>query len=82
MQYPKDQGGMAIPRSFTYFMSVQLQYLTGWDLPVVDDPSRTLLIHSILEYSAMSQMEMGLPGISPDCPTVQLLLKLWVELKR
>lgn len=44
LQYPKDQGEMAVPHSITYFMATQLQHLSGWDLLVVEDPSKTLWI--------------------------------------
>lgn len=81
LQYPKDEGGLAFPHSLTYFLASQLQHLTGWDLPLVADPSRTLLIRSLLEFSILSQMEMGLPELPSQCPTIQLLLKFRVELK-
>lgn len=44
-------------------------------------PSRTMLICTLITFSAMSQLETGLPEMQLHCPMVQLLLKLWVELK-
>lgn len=29
LQYPKDQGGLVVPHSLTYFLATQLQQLTG-----------------------------------------------------
>lgn len=49
---------------------------------MVADPSRTLLIHSLVKYSAMSQMEMGLPGAPPGYPTVHLLWRIWKKLTK
>lgn len=73
---------MPIPHSFTYFVAAQLQHLAGWHLSVVADPSRTLLIHSLTEYSAMSQLKMGLPRAPLECPTVHMLRRLWKELRK
>lgn len=81
LQYPKDQGGLAVPRAFTYFLAAQLQQLTGWDIPNMLDPSRTLLISSLADYFAVSQVEQGFSDMAPRCPTAKLILKLWAEFK-
>lgn len=70
LHYPKDQGGLAVLHTHTYFLAAQLQHLTGWDLPNTLDPSRTLVIPSVVDYSAMSQLEQGLPDLTPHCPTL------------
>lgn len=59
-----------------------MQHFTGWDSPSVSDPARGLLNKLHATYPALSHMKMGFPNIPSYCPTVQLLKKLWGNIKQ
>lgn len=43
LQHPKDEGGLAAPNPWLYFLASQLQYLKGWDVAESTDPAHKLL---------------------------------------
>lgn len=80
LQYPKELGGMAVPHSFyiLFGCAVAAPFCVG---PAGN--ARPLQdIADLEEYATMSQLEMGIPAALPECPTVQLIAKLWKEIKK
>lgn len=72
---------MAVLHPQMYYFAAQLQHFMGWDLETTTDPSRNLLIGPDTAYTTLSHMVMGLPKITFNCPTAQLLMKVWKGVK-
>lgn len=82
LQHPKDEGGLAVPNPWLYFLASQLQYLKGWDVAESTDPAHKLLHFLAKGRGLLPALEAGFPiqGGSP-LPTIKLYVKVWDRAK-
>lgn len=82
LQRPKDEGGLAAPNPWLYFLASQLQYLKGWDDALSTDPVHRLLYFIAGGRGLLPALEAGFPvRDGRSMPTIKLYVRVWDRAK-
>lgn len=82
LQQAKDEGGLAVPNPFIYFLAAQLQHIRGYDADTSDDPIAQLLQYHCGTSNLYEALESKrFSGNLHRYPTLNLLLKLWWKMR-